>query len=154
MTHLKKKKTCIFISSPIFCFDLGCSVGDAQWAPYSSSVFAAITVDGKCHVFDLKVNKYKAICTQNVVSRKGKNRATRLKFNYHMPIIVVGDERGTITTLKLSPNLRLKAKVSKKKDNYVEPRDLEINKLEKILSYVTEPTVLVPPPDKESVNVN
>ena len=71
-----------------------------------------------------------------------------------MPIIVVGDERGTITTLKLSPNLRLKAKVSKKKDNYVEPRDLEINKLEKILSYVTEPTVLVPPPDKESVNVN
>lgn len=129
---------------------MGCSVGDAQWAPYSSSVFAALTTDGKCHVFDLNVNKYKAICTQNVVSRKGKNRATRLKFNYHMPILVVGDERGTITTLKLSPNLRLKAKPPKKKDVQMEPRDLEILKLEKILSFVREPDVLEFPPDKES----
>lgn len=126
-------------------------MADAQWAPYSSSVIAAVSVDGKCHVFDLNVNKYKAICVQNVVSRKGKNRISRLKFNYNMPILIVGDERGTITTLKLSPNLRLKAKPPKKKDVQLEPRELEVLKLEKILSTVLEPEELEPPPDKESV---
>uniref|UniRef100_A0A1B6DX00 Dynein intermediate chain 2, ciliary n=1 Tax=Clastoptera arizonana TaxID=38151 RepID=A0A1B6DX00_9HEMI len=52
-------------SEPLFVFDLGCSVGDVKWAPYSSTVFAAATVDGKVHVFDLNVNKYKAICIQS-----------------------------------------------------------------------------------------
>jgi dynein intermediate chain 1 len=31
-------------------FDLGNAVGDAQWSPYSSSVLAAVTNDGKVHV--------------------------------------------------------------------------------------------------------
>lgn len=71
-----------------------------------------------------------------------------------MPILVVGDERGTITALKLSPNLRLKAKAPKKKDIVYEQRDLEIMKLEKILSVVREPNILVPPSDTESVRVD
>lgn len=71
-----------------------------------------------------------------------------------MPIVVVGDERGTITALKLSPNLRLKAKAPKKKDVVYEQRELEIMKLEKILSFVREPNVLAPPPDTESVKVD
>jgi dynein intermediate chain 1 len=32
---------------PIMSFDLGNAVGDVAWAPYSSSVFAASTADGK-----------------------------------------------------------------------------------------------------------
>ena len=28
-------------------FDLNAQVGDVAWAPYSSTVFAAVTVDGK-----------------------------------------------------------------------------------------------------------
>lgn len=32
---------------PVFTFDLGCAVGDVSWAPYSSTIFAAVTADGK-----------------------------------------------------------------------------------------------------------
>jgi len=32
---------------PVFTFDLGSAVGDVAWAPYSSTVFAAVTADGK-----------------------------------------------------------------------------------------------------------
>lgn len=33
--------------NPILSFDLGNAVGDVAWAPYSSTVFAAVTSDGK-----------------------------------------------------------------------------------------------------------
>lgn len=32
--------------SPLFAFDLNAAVGDIAWAPYSSTVFAAVTTDG------------------------------------------------------------------------------------------------------------
>ena len=32
---------------PVFTFDLNSAVGDIAWAPYSSTVFAAVTADGK-----------------------------------------------------------------------------------------------------------
>lgn len=32
---------------PLFIFDLGASVGDVKWAPDSSTVFAAVTTEGK-----------------------------------------------------------------------------------------------------------
>lgn len=32
---------------PILEWDLGVAVGDVAWAPYSSTTFAAVTVDGK-----------------------------------------------------------------------------------------------------------
>ncbi|XP_076850990.1 dynein, axonemal, intermediate chain 1, paralog 2 isoform X2 [Brachyhypopomus gauderio] len=35
------------IKSPVFTFDLNAAVGDVAWAPYSSTVFAAVTTDGK-----------------------------------------------------------------------------------------------------------
>ena len=31
----------------MFTFDLNNSVGDVAWAPYASTVFAAVTADGK-----------------------------------------------------------------------------------------------------------
>ena len=34
-------------SEPVFTFDLNSAVGDVAWAPYSSTVFAAVTTDGK-----------------------------------------------------------------------------------------------------------
>lgn len=79
-------------SEPLFIFDLGASVGDVKWAPYSSTVFAAVTTEGKVFVFDLNVNKYKAICIQSVVSKKG-NKLTRLAFNQKLPFIIVGDNK-------------------------------------------------------------
>ena len=50
--------------SPLVMYDLGSQVGDVAWAPYSSTVFAAVTIDGRAVVFDLSVNKYSPICSQ------------------------------------------------------------------------------------------
>ncbi|XP_068082083.1 dynein intermediate chain 2, ciliary-like [Anabrus simplex] len=125
---------------PLFVFDLASPVGDVQWAPYSSTVFGAVTLDGKVHVFDVNVNKYRAICVQPVVSKK-KYKLTRLAFNYRMPIMICGDDKGNIITLKLSPNLRKKVKPPKKGPQ-LEPRELEILKLEKLLALVREPAAL------------
>ncbi|XP_004444527.1 dynein intermediate chain 2, ciliary [Drosophila pseudoobscura] len=121
---------------PLFIFDLGSAVGDVKWAPYSSTVFAAVTTEGKVHVFDLNVNKYKAICIQAVVPKR-KNKLTRLSFNEKIPFIVVGDEKGVTTSLKLSPNLRVMVKPPKKQ-LYLDQTTLQISKLEKLLSLVRE----------------
>lgn len=47
-------------------FDLGAAVGDVAWAPYSSTVFAAVTDEGKVHVFDLAENRQLPLCAQKV----------------------------------------------------------------------------------------
>ncbi|XP_015109774.1 dynein intermediate chain 2, ciliary [Diachasma alloeum] len=130
---------------PLFMFDLGVPIGDVQWAPYSSTVLACVSNDGKVTVFDLNVNKYRPICSQPVVSKK-RSKLTRLCFNNELPFIIVGDDKGTVNTLKLSPNLRIKPKPTKKQ-MHLSPAELETLKLEKLLSFVREPPVLVPPPD-------
>ena len=57
--HTRKK--------PLMSFDLGESV-EVVWSPYSSTVFAAVTSDGKAYVFDLSLNKHEPIC-----ERRGAN---------------------------------------------------------------------------------
>ncbi|NXD44336.1 DNAI1 protein, partial [Copsychus sechellarum] len=125
------------IKTPMFVYDLSTAVGDVAWSPYSSTVFAAVTIDGQAHVFDLNVNKLEPLCTQLVVTRK-KNKTTHVQFNPVHPIIVVGDERGLITCLKLSPNLRKKPREKKGQETKKGP-EVEIEKLEKLLSMVREP---------------
>ena len=73
-------------------FDLNNGVGDVAWAPYSSTVFAAVTLEGKVYVYDLSVNKYEPICEQQVVSKKA--HLTRLAFNPREPLLLVGDDKG------------------------------------------------------------
>ena len=99
---------------PLMSFDLGNAVGDVEWAPYSSTVFAAVTNDGKVHVFDLAENKHEAMCDQKVVR---KSKVTHVAFNPNpaSPILLVGDDRGGVLALKLSPNLR-RTQASKKND--------------------------------------
>ena len=84
-------------------FDLGNAVGDVCWSPYSSTVFAAVTTDGRVHIFDLAQNKREPLCCQKVVK---KARLTKVSFNPIDYILVVGDDRGGVHSLKLSPNLR------------------------------------------------
>lgn len=84
-------------------FDLGNAVGDVCWSPYSSTVFAAVTSDGKVHVFDLAENKHEPLCEQKVVKRA---KLTHACFNSRDFILIVGDDRGGVNSLKLSPNLR------------------------------------------------
>jgi dynein intermediate chain 1 len=120
------------VQFPIMSFDLGNAVGDVAWGPYSSTVFAAVTSDGKVHVFDLKENKHEPLCEQKVVKRA---KLTHVAFNNRDPIILVGDDRGGVNSLKLSPNLR---KIVSNSDD-VAPEDavsqeqLEIQKVEKLL---------------------
>jgi dynein intermediate chain 1, axonemal len=87
----------------IMTFDMQTSVGDIAWAPYSSTVFAVCTSDGKVSVFDVAQQKHKPMCQQKIVK---KARLTKIVFNPKHPILLVGDDRGCVTSLKLSPNLR------------------------------------------------
>nr|XP_044612402.1 dynein axonemal intermediate chain 1 [Equus asinus] len=124
------------IKTPMFIYDLNSAVGDVAWAPYSSTVFAAVTTNGKTHVFDLSINKYEAICNQPVVAKK-KNKITHVQFNPIHPIIIVGDDRGHVTCLKLSPNLRKMPKEKKGQEVQKGPA-VEIAKLDKLLNLVRE----------------
>uniref|UniRef100_A0A7N6C291 Dynein axonemal intermediate chain 1 n=1 Tax=Anabas testudineus TaxID=64144 RepID=A0A7N6C291_ANATE len=125
------------INTPMFTFDLNAAVGDVAWSPYSSTVFAAITTDGTVHVFDLNINKYEAVCEQQVVSKK-KTKLTHIEFNPIYPIIIVGNDRGYVTSFKLSPNLRKKPKAKKGQELPKGP-EVEIAKMEKLLSLLREP---------------
>lgn len=91
------------ITKPIMSWDLSCAVGDVCWAPYSSTVFAAVTSDGKVHIYDLAANKHEQFCEQKVVKRA---HLTHVLFNSREPVLLVGDNRGGVNSLKLSPNLR------------------------------------------------
>ena len=68
-----------------------------------------------------------------------------IAFNRTEPVLLVGDSRGHVHTLKLSPNLRKRSKESQSALNNGETkvfRDLEVKKLEQIVSQVMEPLVI------------
>ncbi|VDO13688.1 unnamed protein product [Rodentolepis nana] len=77
---------------PLFIFDLGSPVGDVAWAPYSSTVFAAVTNDGHAHIYDLNVNKYAPLCHQLIVKKKN-SKLTQVAFNPVRPVIICGGDR-------------------------------------------------------------
>jgi dynein intermediate chain 1 len=60
-------------------------------------------------VFDLNENKYEPVCEQLII-KKGK--LTHLIFNPTEPILLAGDDKGSVYSLKLSPNLRKKKRAS------------------------------------------
>ncbi|XP_042660760.1 dynein axonemal intermediate chain 1 isoform X4 [Tyto alba] len=91
----------------------------------------------KAHVFDLSINKYEALCSQLVVAKK-KNKITHIQFNPVYPVVIIGDERGHVTSLKLSPNLRRMPKEKKGQEVKKGP-EVEIAKLDKLLNLVREP---------------
>jgi dynein intermediate chain 1 len=61
------------------------------------------TSDGKVSVFDLAQQKHEPLCQQKIVK---KAKLTKIAFNPKHPILLVGDDHGCVTALKLSPNLR------------------------------------------------
>uniref|UniRef100_A0A672VB93 Dynein axonemal intermediate chain 1 n=1 Tax=Strigops habroptila TaxID=2489341 RepID=A0A672VB93_STRHB len=91
----------------------------------------------KAHVFDLSINKYEALCTQLVVTKK-KNKITHVQFNPVYPVVIIGDQQGHVVCLKLSPNLRKMPKAKKGQEVEKGP-EVEIAKLEKLLNLVREP---------------
>jgi len=116
---------------PLMTFDLGDAVGDVVWAPYSSTVFAAVTTNGKVLVYDLNKNKNEPLCTQGVVKNA---KLTHVTFNPKDPVLLVGDSRGTVLSLKLSPNLRQVCKPEKgQPDDPASIRKLEVEKLNRLV---------------------
>jgi len=117
---------------PIMSFDLGNAVGDVMFAPYSSTVFSAVTSDGKVHVFDLNENKHEPLCEQKVVKPAS---LTHVTFNKQDPMILVGDNRGAVNSLKLSPNLRkITADPEAEVPSGVPIKEIEKEKLDKLLA--------------------
>merc|ERR1719181_1609910 len=118
------------IAYSIMSFDLGNAVGDVAWGPYSSTVFAAVSSDGKVHIFDLAENKHEPLCEQKVVKRA---KLTHVAFNNRDPIILVGDDRGGVNSLKLSPNLRRIITNDPEAEEQKTQEQLEIEKVDKLL---------------------
>jgi dynein intermediate chain 1 len=106
-------------------FPLGASVGDVAWAPYSSTVFAACTSEGKVFVYDLHVNKQDPLCEQLIVQN---TKLTKLAFSPYDPVLLVGDERGHVHSFKLHIDLRR---------SYTERtlREEEVERMERVLEY-------------------
>lgn len=73
-------------------------------------------------VYDLNENKNEPICEQQIVK---KAKLTHISFNKFEPILLVGDDRGTVSSMKLSPNLR-----KQKKD----AEETQSEKLQRILN--------------------
>jgi len=128
----------------ILSFDLAQAIGDVAWAPYSATTFAAITSDGAgastsgvVHIYDLSVNRNDHVCEQKVVK---KAKLTHVAFSSTEPIIIVGDDRGGVNTLKLSPNLRIGVTRTEDTDPNKTDLDLQIEKMENLLEMVTETT--------------
>uniref|UniRef100_A0A8D0L673 Uncharacterized protein n=1 Tax=Sphenodon punctatus TaxID=8508 RepID=A0A8D0L673_SPHPU len=88
------------------------------------------------------MNPFCAICNQPVVAKK-KNKITHVQFNHVYPILIIGDDRGHITCLKLSPNLRKMPKEKKGQEVQKGP-EVEITKLDKLLNLVREPAAKLP----------
>jgi dynein intermediate chain 1 len=121
------------LANPVLSFDLGCAVGDVAWAPYSSTVFAAVTSDGKVHVFDLAKNKHEPLCEQKIMK---KSKLTHVSFNQKAFIVIAGDDRGGVTSLKLSPNLRREDFPRNEAGEVELPKDMvgyQVEKMEKLL---------------------
>jgi dynein intermediate chain 1 len=90
-------------------------VTDLQFAPHSSTIFGAVTSEGELFVYDVAVSRYTEICKTEVVE-SGDGSLTAVRFHPKWPILVVGDEKGRIHAVKMSPNLRRNTKIAKEEE--------------------------------------
>jgi dynein intermediate chain 1 len=136
------------LTRPIMTIDMaqyvatgGCgAVGDIEWAPYSSTVFAACTYDGKLFVWDLATTKHTYLCEHRAMKQA---QGLHIAFNAQDPILLVGDHRGGVNSFKLSNSLRkgplvyepTKEEKEKADENTVWPtsEELENKKMEEFL---------------------
>ncbi len=82
-------------------FGQGIAVVDVVWAPYSSTVFATSTLE-KQYVYDLSIQKYTKMTERKSTTHA---KATNLAFNHVDPILAIGDTKGAVILVKLSPKL-------------------------------------------------
>jgi len=101
--HIYMWNTAITHSSYIKRWDIGSEATDVQFAPGSRDIFAVTTATGVVKIFNLAVDPNQPVCSQKVVGRK--RRLTRVMFSPYRPMIVVGDDHGGVSFLKLPPTL-------------------------------------------------
>ncbi|ROT72844.1 Dynein intermediate chain 1, axonemal [Penaeus vannamei] len=118
--------------SPLIQLDLGGAVAGVTWTPHSSSVFVAVTDEGRVHVYDLHVRICHPLCVQGVVQKK-RGVVTCIAFSPFHPVILVGGDRGRLVSFKLSPNLRRQPKDAKGCDAQ-QLREIEVCKIERIIA--------------------
>ena len=116
---------------PITTFDLNNQIGDIAWAPYSSTVFSAVTSEGKLYVYDLNQNKHTYMCCQ---STGKKANGLHVSFNPVDPVILVGDEKGGVISFKLSNSLFRGPVQPGPDDTGLTVTDMEIRKMDKYLN--------------------
>ena len=90
-------------------------VNDIQFAPYSSTILACATNDGELYVYDVAVNRYDEICKTDVIETNDGS-LTAVRFHPKWPIILIGDDKGRIHSMKLSPNLRRNTQIEKEEE--------------------------------------
>ena len=74
-------------AKPAMSFDLNSAVGGGRVVALSNTTFAAVTSDGKVHVYDLHENKHEPMCEQKIAQGPKLTKiATRA------PVILVGDD--------------------------------------------------------------
>jgi dynein intermediate chain 1 len=103
-------------AEPLQMYDFApCCVNDLQFAPHSSTILAAVTSDGQLLVYDIEVDRYQEICRTDIIE-SGEGGLSAVRFHPKRPIILVGDEKGRVHALKLSPNLRRNTKTAKEEE--------------------------------------
>jgi dynein intermediate chain 1 len=90
-------------------------VTDLQFAPHSSTIFASVTSEGELFVYDIAVSRYTEISKTEVVE-SGEGGLTAVRFHPKWPIVLIGDEKGRIHALKMSPNLRRNTRIAKEEE--------------------------------------
>jgi dynein intermediate chain 1 len=85
---------------------------DCQFAPHSSTILGSVTSDGELFIYDIAVNRYREICKTEVVE-SGDGGLTALRFHPKWPVLLLGDEKGRVHAVKMSPNLRRNTKTIK-----------------------------------------
>lgn len=90
-------------------------VTDIQFSPISSTIIAAVTSDGELFIYDINVHRYQELCKTEIMEQ-GDGGLTSVRFHHKWPIILVGDDKGRVEALKLSPNLRRNTKTDKEEE--------------------------------------
>lgn len=108
---------------------LGSFVEHCTFSPFSSTAFACMSSNGKVLIYDLNICLHKPLCSQRITPQR-RAQPTILSFAPFHPVILVGDDKGHVTCLKLSPNLRKVSRVPESSRTI----EVEMDKLERVIT--------------------
>nr|CAG4639646.1 EOG090X0HBC [Daphnia magna]SVE83402.1 EOG090X0HBC [Daphnia magna] len=95
----------------------------------NSTAFACMSSNGKVLIYDLNICLHKPLCSQRITPQR-RAQPTILSFAPFHPVILVGDDKGHVTCLKLSPNLRKVSRVPESSRTI----EVEMDKLERVIT--------------------